>query len=114
MTPQDLMKKTILAEASKASSDFVEVTHRGVLKKAKVEFGDFRNAKKDNLEGKSIDDDISFLNMQTSFITRGDDITYDGTIYNVEYVIPVVTGVYNVCATKTTRFASGTKNIKIK
>ena len=112
-TPQDLLKKTIQVQASSVNSDFVEVTHRKVTRKAKIEYGDFRNAKKDILDGKSLDDDISFLDMETPFVSRGDDVTYDGSIYNVEYFIPVVAGVYKIYAKKTTRFASSGQ-IKVK
>ena len=114
MTPQDLLKGTIQALASQDSSDFVEVTHRANTRKARVEYGDFRNAQKDNLDGKSLDDEISFLDMETPFISRGDDITYDGNIYNVEYFSPVVQGIYKVYAIKTTRFASSGNSIKVK
>jgi hypothetical protein len=114
MKPQDLLKTTIQALASNENSGFEEVTHRGNTRKAKIEFGDFRNAQKDNFDGKSLDDEISFLDMETPFISRGDDITYDGNIYNVEYFSPVVQGIYKVYAIKTTRFASSGNSIKVK
>ena len=63
MSPKDLMKKTILAESTRSSTDFEEVMHRKVLRKAKIEYGDFRQAKKDTLDGKQIEDEISFLDM---------------------------------------------------
>ncbi len=105
-TPQDLLKNTIQALAGNENSDFVKVTHRKVVRKAKIEYGDFRNAKKDLLDGKSLDDEISFLDMETPFVSRGDDITYNGSIYNVEHFNIVVPGVYKIYAVKTTRFAS--------
>ena len=37
MTPQDLIKTTILAQAQRDDSNFVEFTHRGTIKKAIVE-----------------------------------------------------------------------------
>jgi hypothetical protein len=113
MSPKDLMKKTILAEATRSSTDFEEVMHRKVLRKAKIEYGDFRQVKKDTLDGKQIEDEISFLDMITPFVARGDDITYDGVTYNVEYFVPVVAGVFKVFAIKSIRLNSS-KSVKVR
>ena len=110
--PQDILKKTILAVAGNENSDFVDVLHREVIRKAKIEYGDFRNAKNDLLEGKSLDDEISFLDMETPFVSRGDDITYNERIYNVEHFSPVVDGIWKIYAIKTTRFASSGTKVK--
>ena len=112
-TPQNLMKNTIQSLAGNDNSDFVDVIHRETTRRAKIEYGDFRNVARDLLEGKSLDDEISFMDMETPFITRGDDITYNGNIYNVEHFSIVVEGIYKVYAIKSTRFASSGK-VKIK
>lgn len=107
MTPQNLLKKTIQAEASKDSSDFEDVLHRTIVRKAKVEYGDFRKVTKSDLEDRDIQDEISFLNMQTSsFLEKGDVLTYNEIEYSVEYFTPVVTGVFNIFATKKIRTGS--------
>ncbi len=107
MNPQDLLKTTIQAEASKDNSDFEDVTHRTLVRKAKVEYGDFRKVTKSDLEDRDIQDEISFLNMQTStFLAKGDTLTYDTVEYSVEYFTPVVSGVFNIFATKKTRTGS--------
>ena len=50
MTPQDRMKKTIQAQASRENSNFVVINHRGSDKKAIVEYGDFRELSKSSLK----------------------------------------------------------------
>ena len=93
------MKNTILAEASKDNTDFVEVMHRGVIKKAKIEYGDFRDISvQDNIT--EIKDSISLLDMEVSNLKRGDNIVLDSDTYYVEYFSQVVSGVYKVYATK--------------
>ena len=67
MTPQERMKKVIQAEASRSSSDFEDILHRGTTKRAKVEFGDFRKATR----GKFLD------NLSTTF-----DYSNNGNIYS--------------------------------
>lgn len=49
MTPQELMNNTIKGLAELNNSDFISISHYGVTKKAKVEFGDFsKNIKRGN------------------------------------------------------------------
>lgn len=98
MTPQDMVKITIQAEASKDNTDFVEITHRGTTKKAKVEYGDFRElSKKDDKS--EIKDSISCLNLEADTLLRGDPIVLDGITYYVEFFTIVIPGIYNAYAT---------------
>lgn len=106
MNPQALLKKTIQAEASKKNSDFEDVTHRGSVKKAKVEYGDFRKTSKSDLGDRDIQDEISFLNMEVSFVAKGDKITHNSVDYFVEYFSIVTAGIYNVFATTKARTGS--------
>ena len=112
-TPQDRLKKTIQALASNVNSDFVDVIHRKVTRRAKVQYGDFRETKKDILDGKKKTDNISFLDMETPFISEGDPVEHDGLKYHVEFYSPVVSGVYKVYAIASTRFASSGQ-VKVK
>lgn len=100
MNPLDMMKKTILAESTKLNSDFVDVLHRGELKKAKVEYGDFRKIDKSEDNVKFIQDEISFLNMSSDYLSRGDSIEFDNIVYYIDNFSIVVTGVYNIYAVK--------------
>ena len=98
MKPQDLLKKTIQAEAGRENSDFEDVTHRGSTTKAKVEYGDFRKTSKSDLGDRDIQDEISFLNMEVSFVAKGDKTTHNSVDYYVEYFSIVTPGIYNVFA----------------
>jgi len=106
MTPQDLLKKTITAEASRRNSDFEEITHRTKTLKAKIEYGDFRQITKSDLGDRDIQDEISFLNVAVSFITKGDKITYGDDDYFIEYFSLVTTGIYTIFAIKKVRTGS--------
>lgn len=100
MTPQDLIKKTIQAQASRDDSNFVEVTHRGVVKKTIVEYGDFREvSKKDNKD--EIKDSISLLDFETTELKRGDQVVLDSVTYHIEYFTIVIPGIYKAFANKT-------------
>ena len=90
----------------------MEVFHRGVNRKSKIEYGDFKQIQKDSLDGKEINDNISFIDMLTPFVLRGDDITFDGIQYNVEHFMKVGDGIYKVYAKKTARIGSS-KTVKV-
>ena len=106
MKPQDLLKKTIQAEAGRSNSDFEDVTHRELVRKAKVEYGDFRKTSKSDLGDRDIQDEISFLNMETPYVAKGDSTIHNSVSYSVEYFSLVMAGVYNVFATKKARTGS--------
>lgn len=100
MKPQDLMKTTILAQAKRDDSNFVEFTHRGATKKSIVEYGDFRQVtKKDNQT--EIKDSISLLDFESTIVMRGDKITLDNIDYSIEYFTLVIPGIYKAFAVKT-------------
>lgn len=103
MTPQDLLKKTINSESLKIGSDFVEILHRGSTKLAKIEFGDFRKTSKSDLGDRDIQDEISFLNVSTIYVAKGDTVTFNSVAYTVEYFTLVTIGIYNIFATKKVR-----------
>jgi len=106
MNPQNLLKKTMQAEASKESSDFEDISHRGVDLKAKIEYGDFRKISKSDLGDRDIQDEISFLDVSVSFVAKGDQITFSGVEYFVEHFTLVIPGVYKIFATKKARTGS--------
>jgi len=111
MNPQDLLKKTIAAEASKSSSDFEDILHRTDTRRAKIEYGDFRQITKSDLGDRDIQDEISFLDVAAPFVSKGDSITYPATgadtvDYFVEYFTLVIPGIYKIFATKKVRTGS--------
>lgn len=106
MKPQDLLLITIKAEASRQNSDFVDISHRGLTIKAKVEYGDFRQITKSDLGDRDIQDEISFLNAEVSFVAKGDKVTHNGIDYIIEHFSIVVTGIYNIFAIKKVRTGS--------
>lgn len=95
MTPQDLMNSTIKGLAELDNSDFITVTHYNLPKKAKVEYGDFQKISKEETK-RVLEDEISFINMITSFVKRGDNITYENKDYFVEHWTKVGDGIFNV------------------
>lgn len=103
MKPQDLLAKTIKAEANRKNSDFESISHRATTLKAKIEYGDFRQITKSDLGDRDIQDEISFLNVQVGFVTKGDKITYNEVDYFIEYFTIVTTGIYTIFATKKIR-----------
>jgi hypothetical protein len=109
MRPQDLLKKTILAQANRTNSDFEDITHRGVTVRAKVEYGDFRKAGETDLGDRTLEDEISFLNVSipsTTLVSRGDEITCGDKTYEISYFSKVISDVYNIFATRKLRSGS--------
>ena len=106
MKPQDLLKKTINAEANRKNSDFEDIIHRGKPKRAKIEYGDFRKITKSDLGDRDIQDEISFLNVTVDFVAKGDKITYDRVDYYIEFFSKVTTGIYTIFAIKKVRTGS--------
>ena len=102
MTPQELMDKSIKGLSQTASSDFISVVHYGVEKKAKVEFGDFQRISKEQTE-RILENEISFMNMITAFVKRGDQITYNNIEYIVGHWSKVGDGIFNVFCNKRSR-----------
>lgn len=98
MTPQELMNNTIKGLAELNNSDFITITHYGVPKKAKVEFGDFQKISKEETK-RVLEGEISFVNMITAFVKRGDNIVYEGKTYFVEHWSKVGDGIFNVFCT---------------
>lgn len=103
MTPQELLSLTISNESTKDGTDFQEIVHRGVAKKAKVEYGDFRKATQSTVEIDQISDEISFLNVVADVVQRGDDIIFDSQKYNIEHFTKVTNNIYNIFATQKAR-----------
>lgn len=99
MTPQDRMKKTIQAQASRENSNFVVINHRGSDKKAIVEYGDFRELSKSE-EKSEIKDSVSILNFETQVLMRGDQVKLDNVTYSIDFYTIVIPGIYNAYATK--------------
>lgn len=106
MTPQARLLKTIQAEAGRSNSDFEVITHRGVDKKAKIHYGDFTKSSKSELDDWELQDEISFLNSEIQFVSKGDEITYNSVVYTVAHFTLVMQGVYNIFATKKLRTGS--------
>jgi len=107
MSPQDLMKITIMAESSHDSTDFEDITYKGATVKAKVVFGDFRKiGKTESKKFLRIEDEISFLNVIGFTVTNGIDIVYDGETYYVQTFTQPINGVYNIFCTKKKRVGS--------
>lgn len=106
MTPQERLSKTIQAESSRSSSAFEDFSHRGSIKRAIVEFGDFRKAGKTDLGDVTIQDEISFLDVKATFVSVGDKITYNSIDYNIDYFSPTINGFFKIFATKVTRTGS--------
>ena len=106
MNPLDLLKKTIRNEAVKVSGDFQDITHRGTTKRGKVEYGDFRKTSKSDLGDRDIQDEISFLNVEATYVAKGDKVTFDLVDYHIEYFSPVVKGIFNIFAIKKVRTGS--------
>lgn len=106
MRPQDKLKLTIQAEARRSSSDFEDIIHRGLTKRAKVEYGDFRKTTISALEERELSDDISFLNAEIAFVSKGDEIIFNSLVYEVAYYSLVMNGIYNIFATKKLRTGS--------
>lgn len=106
MKPQDLLRKTIEAQATRKNSDFEDFTHRATTLKAKVEYGDFRKISKSDLGDRDIQDEISFLNVSVAFVAKGDKVTYRNIDYFIEYFTLVMPGIYNIFAIKKVRTGS--------
>lgn len=106
MKPQDLLIKTIKAEANRKNSDFEDITHRAKTIKAKIEYGDFRKTTKSDLGDRDIQDEISFLNVQVDFVAKGDKITYNQVDYSIEYFSLVAKSIYTIFAIKKVRTGS--------
>jgi hypothetical protein len=106
MTPQDRLKQTIQAEASRDSSDFEVITHRGLQKKAKIFYGDFTKSVKSELDDWELQDEISFLNVEADFVSKGDPITFNSVDYEVKIPKRVIAGIYDIFATKKLRTGS--------
>jgi len=110
--PQDLLNNTILALSTEKNSDgsecsdFEDFTHRGVLKRAKIEYGDFRSISKSELGDRDIEDEISFLNVPISFLSRGDSVIYNTVTYYIEHFAWVTKDIVNIFAKKKVRTGS--------
>lgn len=98
MTPKELMNNTIKGLSELDNSDFITITHYGEPKKAKVEFGDFQKISKEETK-RILEDEISFVNMITAFVKRGDNITYENKDYFVQHWTKVGDGIFNVFCT---------------
>ena len=103
MTPQARLLKTIQAEASKGSSDFEVIMHRGLPKKAKIFYGDFTKSVKTDLTDYELQDEISFLNVEADFVSKGDTIEHNSITYEVQIPKLVIAGIYDVFATRSLR-----------
>ena len=104
MTLQDLVEKTIQAQEDRTNTNFEDITHRGLPVKAIVEFGDFRNAKRDfNIKDNTLSDQISFINVKISVIDNGDSMVYKSVDYTIKHFMPIGNGRYNIHASKAER-----------
>ena len=102
MSPQDLVKDSILALQQMNNTDFVDIQHGGQTYKAKVEYGDFR--KIDSLDiGNVFQDEISFLDIDMLEPRRGDSVVYDSSTYKIEYFTKAV-GLFKIFCLKEDRF----------
>ena len=102
MTPQDLMNQNITLMSQLDNSDFITIVHYGANKKAKVEFGDFQRISKEETT-RVLEDEISFVNMVTAFVKRGDQIVFNNITYYVSHWSKVGDGIFNVFCTKRSR-----------
>lgn len=104
MSPDELVKKSLLTLQGIESSNFKEIMYGTLTVKAIVEYGDFRKITKQEI-GSEKTDEISFLEVNLSKAVRGASVVYDNTEYFVED-FTIANGLYKLFCTNTKQYGN--------